>query len=214
MYPLIEITTVPIEIEIKTTRARLTPVVETPEPERLETAPEVRRTPRPQRDHAPDGFQSSKEAPFYRTPYRFQPTWQDSAGAAAAAPSGIASLYDEDGLSPVSAAAAPSGAGNLPGGQLLPPSAPSAPAQPQAPVAAQLSNASLYSDYAVNPADMQALYEMDKVQTDYRTDIFDYEPGGLEISITQQPDIVVKYVGGPQYVPPSANPDYEEPAEG
>ena len=37
----------------------------------------------------------------------------------------------------------------------------------------------------------------------------EFTPGDIEISVTQQPDVIIKYVGGPLYVPPSADPNYE-----
>lgn len=30
-----------------------------------------------------------------------------------------------------------------------------------------------------------------------------------QATMTQRPDVIIKYVGGPLYVPPSADPDYE-----
>lgn len=39
-----------------------------------------------------------------------------------------------------------------------------------------------------------------------------YIPGKFSIKITQYPSISIEYMGDPQYVPPSANPNYEEPA--
>ncbi len=53
-------------------------------------------------------------------------------------------------------------------------------------------------------------YEMDKLNFDWRTNhpSFKFTPGDIQISVVQQPDIVIKYIGGMIYVPPSANPDY------
>ena len=31
----------------------------------------------------------------------------------------------------------------------------------------------------------------------------------VEFTVTQRPDVVIKYVGGPIYVPPSSDPNYE-----
>ena len=33
--------------------------------------------------------------------------------------------------------------------------------------------------------------------------------GDIAFNVTQQPDVVIKYIGGPLYVPPSADPNYE-----
>ena len=38
---------------------------------------------------------------------------------------------------------------------------------------------------------------------------FKFIPGDIEISVKQQPDVIIKYIGGPLYVPPSADPDHE-----
>ncbi|MBC3797065.1 hypothetical protein [Acetobacterium tundrae] len=40
-----------------------------------------------------------------------------------------------------------------------------------------------------------------------------FYPPDLELVVTQRPDVIIKYVGGPIYVPPSSNPDYK-PIEG
>lgn len=54
-------------------------------------------------------------------------------------------------------------------------------------------------------------YEMDKLNFKWRLGDgnFEFVPGDIEISVTQQPDVIIKYVGGPLYVPPSADPDYQ-----
>lgn len=58
--------------------------------------------------------------------------------------------------------------------------------------------------------EMNIRYEMDKLNFDWRMNEprFEFTPGDIELTVTQQPDVVIKYVGGPLYVPPSADPDY------
>ncbi len=58
---------------------------------------------------------------------------------------------------------------------------------------------------------MQIRYEMDKLNFDWKIDNgeFKFTPGDIEISVSQHPDVLIKYVGGPLYVPPSADPNYE-----
>jgi len=53
-------------------------------------------------------------------------------------------------------------------------------------------------------------YEIDKLNFDWKVmnGNFEFIPGNIEISITQRPDVVIEYVGGPLYVPPSADPEY------
>ena len=48
-------------------------------------------------------------------------------------------------------------------------------------------------------------YEMDKLQFDLKVEKgrVDFIPGTIELSITQQPDVIIEYVGKPIYVPPS-----------
>ncbi len=54
-------------------------------------------------------------------------------------------------------------------------------------------------------------YEMDKLNFDWKIDKgeFKFTPGDIEISVEQQPDVIIKYMGGPIYVPPSSDPNYE-----
>lgn len=54
-------------------------------------------------------------------------------------------------------------------------------------------------------------YEMDKLNFDWRMEqmSFTFVPGDIEFTMTQRPDVVIKYVGGPLYVPPSSDPNYE-----
>lgn len=62
-----------------------------------------------------------------------------------------------------------------------------------------------------NPGEMSIRYEMDKLNFDWRINQteFEFAPGDIEISVKQKAEVIIKYVGGPIYVPPSANPDYE-----
>ncbi len=59
--------------------------------------------------------------------------------------------------------------------------------------------------------DIQIRYEMDKLNFDWKIDSgeFKFTPGDIEISVAQRPDVIIKYVGGPVYVPRSADPNYE-----
>jgi hypothetical protein len=66
-------------------------------------------------------------------------------------------------------------------------------------------------DISWTPGEMSIRYEMDKLNFDWRVNQpqFEFTPGDIEISVKQQPDVIIKYVGGPLYVPPSSDPDYE-----
>ena len=62
-----------------------------------------------------------------------------------------------------------------------------------------------------DPGEMEIRYEMDKLNFDWRINQaqFEFTPGDIEVSVTQRPDVIIKYVGGPLYVPPSSDPNYE-----
>ena len=59
--------------------------------------------------------------------------------------------------------------------------------------------------------ELSVRYEMDKLNFDWRMEQmqFTFVPGDIEFTMTQRPDVVIKYVGGPLYVPPSSDPNYE-----
>ena len=62
-----------------------------------------------------------------------------------------------------------------------------------------------------DPAEMNIRYEMDKLNFDWKISKGDFKftPGDIEFTVTQRPEVVIKYVGGPIYVPPSSDPNYE-----
>ena len=62
-----------------------------------------------------------------------------------------------------------------------------------------------------DPGEMNIRYEMDKLAIDWKLNegSFEFTPGDIEFTIAQRPDVVIKYIGGPIYVPPSADPNYE-----
>ena len=62
-----------------------------------------------------------------------------------------------------------------------------------------------------DPGEMNIRYEMDKLNIDWRMNegSFEFTPGDIEFTVTQRPDVVIKYLGGPLYVPPSSDPNYQ-----
>ena len=66
-------------------------------------------------------------------------------------------------------------------------------------------------DIEYQAPDLTIKYEMDKLNFDMKIQQgnFKFIPGNIQLSITQQPDLLIEYVGGPLYVPPSADPNYE-----
>ena len=65
-------------------------------------------------------------------------------------------------------------------------------------------------DISWDGGELSIRYEMDKLNFDWRMDNGNMEfiPGNIEFTVTQQPDVIIKYIGGPVYVPPSADSDY------
>ncbi len=59
--------------------------------------------------------------------------------------------------------------------------------------------------------DIQIRYEMDQMNLDWKISQgeFKFTPGDIEILVAQKPDVIIKYIGGPIYVPPSSDPNYE-----
>lgn len=68
---------------------------------------------------------------------------------------------------------------------------------------AQLSWNPAVCDVSYQPGDVQ--YQWERPQTSY-----EYTPAKIDMKILQYPSIQVEYLGSPNYVPPSAAPDYEE----
>ena len=66
-------------------------------------------------------------------------------------------------------------------------------------------------DISYQAPDLTISYEMDKLNFDLKiaNGNFEFIPGNIEVVITQQPDIMIEYVGGPIYVPPSSDPNHE-----
>ena len=66
-------------------------------------------------------------------------------------------------------------------------------------------------DLSWQGGELNIRYELDKLNFEWRMEqmSFTFVPGDIELTLTQRHDVVIKYVGGPLYVPPSADPDYE-----
>ena len=67
------------------------------------------------------------------------------------------------------------------------------------------------ADNTLQDAEMNIRFEMDKLNFDMRlaTQEFEFTPGDIEFSVSQRPEVIITYIGGPIYVPPSSDPDYE-----
>lgn len=195
MYPLIEITTIPIEIEMKTTNARLEYARGTAEMEVSRDRGGLSIQSRPIRVNI-DTFEARNSV---------VPT--TSTSIQQAAQSGRQAVYEatatyarngrlmmesqqKDVIPRIAAASTNMGQDVNVNIQFLP---------------------EVGADLSWEGGEMRIRYEMDKLNFDWRMQQmhFEFIPGDIEISVTQQPDVIIKYVGGPLYVPPSADPDYE-----
>lgn len=196
MYPLIEIKTVPIEIEMKTTNARLEYARGTADLElsrergglTIKSRPirvnldtfEARGSIRPS---APQSIQQAAQAGE-------QAVYEATATYARNGRMMMESQLGQDVLSELSAASTGVGQPVNVGIDFLP---------------------KVGVDMAWEGGEMSIRYEMDKMNFDWRMNQMQFEfiPGDIEISVKQQPDVLIKYVGGPLYVPPSADPNYQ-----
>lgn len=200
MYPLIEIKTVPIEIEMKVTDAKLEYTRGTADLEISRANGGLSIRSRPIRLNL-DTFEARNSVvpTTMRSVEQYAQKGQESAYEATAiyAQQGQMLLNAKIGQELVTQFAADAQARNIKtnvGLQFLP---------------------SVGPEISWTPAEMTIHYEMDKLNFDWRMNQpqFKFTPGGIEISVKQQPDVIIKYVGGPLYVPPSADPNYEPEEE-
>ncbi len=213
MYPLIEITTVPIEIEIKTTQARLEVARGTAEMEisrGKDNNLSIRS--RPIRINM-DTFEPRGATPFADAHQAVlskgaaTPSYTTTAsGTTAQALQGQLLLNSHIGRNPA-----------LMGkdAQLGAVQAPFSRGVYHQQIPAQEANVQQLSQKSSQPfpdeGEIRIRYEMDKMNFGFRFGAggFEFVPGDVEISVTQQADLIIKYMGGPLYVPPSSDPDYE-----
>lgn len=200
MYPLIEIKTVPIEIEMKVTDAKLEYTRGTADLEISRANGGLSIRSRPIRLNL-DTFEARNSVvpTTMRSIEQYAQKGQESAYEATAiyAQQGQMLLNAKIGQELVTQFAADAQARNIKtnvGLQFLP---------------------SVGPEISWTPAEMTIHYEMDKLNFDWRMNQpqFKFTPGDIEISVNQQPDVIIKYVGGPLYVPPSADPNYEPEEE-
>ncbi len=63
----------------------------------------------------------------------------------------------------------------------------------------------------VQNGDLTIDYQLDKMNFDWKTQqgSFEFIPGDIEILISQRPAVNIEYIGGPIYVPASADPNHQ-----
>ncbi|MGI6751295.1 MAG: hypothetical protein ACOX4U_01565 [Anaerovoracaceae bacterium] len=64
-------------------------------------------------------------------------------------------------------------------------------------------NLSIHFDMSMLPGELANLDKQD----------ISFMPPDLELKVVERPKVIIKYVGGPIYIPRSADPDYEPPDE-
>lgn len=198
MYPLIEIKTVPIEIKMKTTNASLE---------------YVRGTAEMEVSRSDNGDLNIKSRPIKVDMDAFRPR-----GGAGAMPRGVTQPTQQpvgSGAQTYQATAtyARQGQELMLDARLNQQNL----TLPQGSIAVSQTSANTVETLPQTIGDeladgsMEIRYEMDKLNFDWKIDQgeFKFTPGDIEITVEQRPSVTIKYVGGPIYVPPSSDPNYE-----
>lgn len=196
MYPLIEIKTVPIQIEMKLTHARLEYARGTADMQVSRDKGGLHIKSQPIRVNL-DTFEARNSVvPTTATSIQQaaqkgrQAVYQATAAYAQQGRMMMETKVGEDVMGQIAASAAPVGQDVNLNIQFLPKVGP---------------------EITWQGGEMNIQYEMDKLNFDWRLQKmnFEFTPGDIEFTVKQRPEVIIKYVGGPLYVPPSADPDYE-----
>lgn len=195
MYPLIEIQTVPIEIQMKVTNAHLEYARGTAQMEISRDKGGLQIRSNPIKVNI-DTFEA-RSSVVPTTAQSIQQSAQKGLQASYEATAVLARQGRMMMESPVD-------------GTVIPQIARDAVQQPMVDLNIQFLPTS-DADLSWTGGEMSIHYEMDKLNFDWRMEQmkFTFVPGDIEFTMTQRPDVIIKYVGGPLYVPPSSDPNYE-----
>jgi hypothetical protein len=71
------------------------------------------------------------------------------------------------------------------------------------------------ADITYQPGELNVNYQPGDMNLHWkvRDNLYNYVPGSVRMEIVEYPDIEIQYLGGPMYVPPSADPEFEGEAE-
>ena len=194
MYPLIEIKSVPIELQFKTTNASL-------EYTRGTAEMEISRS--------EQGGVNVRSRPIQVK----LDTFEQRGGQFSAANAAVSAAVGQPTQAQYEATSAYAEQGQI---QLSARIGKSIPQQPG--VSAQTGESSYVPpdiqtgvDVKWEDGAMEIRYAMDKLNFDWKIDKgeFKFTPGDIEISVAQKPSLTIKYTGGPIYVPRSADPNYQ-----
>lgn len=196
MNPLIEIKTVPIEIEMKTTRAKLEYLRGTADLEITRQDGGMRIKSRPIRLNL-DTFEARNSL----SPTAMRSIEQGAQRGQQAAYEATA-VYAQQGKVLLSAKI---------GEEMITQFAADAQSRQVKPNVGLDFLPKGGAEVSWTPAELNIRFEMDKLNFDWRVNQprFEFTPGDIAVTVTQQPDVIIKYVGGPLYVPPSSDPNYE-----
>ena len=196
MKPLIEITTVPIQIEMKTTQARLEYARGTAEVEISRQEGGLRIQSKPVRVNI-DTFEARNSV----TPTLARRLEQNAQKGKEAAYSATARFSSQGQLEMHTKL----------GEEVITQFAKEAMMKNYKPNVALDFIPKAPPEIDWDPAELNIKYEMDKLNFDWKINKtgFEFIPGDIEFTVTQRPEVRIKYVGGPIYVPPSADPNYE-----
>lgn len=69
------------------------------------------------------------------------------------------------------------------------------------------------ADISWSPAQLDVKYKPGDVSLDWqiKDTAYNYQPGSVRMKIVEYAHVDIEYLGGPMYVPPSADPDFVEP---
>ncbi len=216
MYPLIEITSVPIEIRMKTTNASLEYTRGTAEMEISRSDKGIDIKSRPIKLQL-DTFEprSPITAPASVTARAVTQVPQTAPNAPLNVPmQQMTQAQQGDLQSGYEATAAYSDQGqimlNARFSQMLAQNTP-APVTEEVTQQAESTAEAQESESEWENGQMEIRYGMDKLNFDWKIDQgeFEFTPGDIELIVEQAPKVIIKYVGGPIYVPRSADPNYE-----
>ncbi|MBP1758203.1 MAG: hypothetical protein H6Q61_452 [Firmicutes bacterium] len=195
MFPLIEITTIPIELEMKVNNAKLEYLRGTAEVEVTQEDGGLSIKSRPIRLNI-DTFEARNSV----SP-SFASTLQENAKEGHQAAYEATATYAQQGKLLLSARI---------GQEMITQFAQDAVAKDIKPNVGIKFIPTQDAEITWDEGELNIRYEMDKLNFDWRTSqpSFDFTPGDIQISVVRQPDIIIKYIGGMIYVPPSADPNY------
>lgn len=66
-------------------------------------------------------------------------------------------------------------------------------------------------EITVDTGDISIRLEMDQLEFDWKMQEqkLQFTPGEISVEMVQRPDVIVRYVGGPNYVPKASDPNYD-----